>query len=288
VRSRFLRIFWTLVLLSVAYLSLYTWNWRTGHLDQFTARTGLEFVGWVLAPGTWVQQRVSLFWERYVYHVGLSRENEALRSRLTEFEIQVIRLRESEAQASRLRAYFSIAPPEGWNFEGANVIGQRMGPNAMLDTLLVDKGKVHGISENTPVCTHQGVVGRVHKRSSHFATVLLITDPNSRIAVINSSGRTPGILVGDGPGKPLQVLYVPLNADFSEGDILITSGVAGIFPKGFPAARITRVMRESLSLFLHVSAEPLVDLTRTEEVMLLKGRVPSAEPHGDVAGPQGG
>jgi rod shape-determining protein MreC len=145
VRSRFLRIFWTLVLLSVAYLSLYTWNWRTGHLDQVTARTGLEFVGWVLAPGTWVQQRVSLFWERYLYHVGLSRENEVLRSRLTELEIQVARLRESEAQASRLRAYFSIAPPEDWHFEGANVIAHRVGPNAVLDTLLVDKGKVHGI-----------------------------------------------------------------------------------------------------------------------------------------------
>jgi rod shape-determining protein MreC len=288
VRSRFSRIFWTLVLLFVAYLSLYTWNWRTGHLDRLTASTGLEFVGWVLAPGKWVQQRTTLFWERYVYHVGLSRENELLRGRVMSLELEVSRLREVDAQAGRLRDFLSIAVPENWGVQGANVIGQRMGPNAVLETILVDKGSAHGIEVSTPVFTPQGVVGRVHRRSHHFSSVLLVTDPNSRIAVISRSDRTPGILSGDGAGKPLQVLYIPLNARLNEGDILVTSGVAGIFPKGLVAARITRIVRSNISLFLQVWAEPLVDLGRCEEVLMLKRRAVAPVVPGDDAVESGG
>jgi rod shape-determining protein MreC len=272
VRSRFSRIFRTLVLLFVAYLSLYTWNWRTGHLDQISANAGLEFVGLILAPGKWVQQRTLLFWERYLYHVGLSRENELLRSRLANLELEVSRLMEVDDQAGRLREFYAVAAPEDWIFQGANVIGQRLGPNAVLQTILVDKGSAHGIDEKTPVYTPQGVVGRVHRRSLHFSSVLLITDPNSRIAVLSTADRTPGILSGDGAGKPLQVLYVPLNASLQEGDILVTSGMAGIFPKGLTAARVTRIVRSSISLFLHVWAEPMVDLKRCEEVLLLNRR----------------
>lgn len=287
-RSRFSRIFWTLVLLFVAYLSLYTWNWRTGHLDHFTASTGLEFVGWVLVPGKWAQHRAVLFWERYLYHVGLSKENELLHARLTDLEMEVARLQEAEAQASRLREFLSIAVPEGWVFQGARVIGQRVGPNAVLETILVDKGKGHGIGESTPVFTPNGVVGRVHRRSQHFSSVLLITDPNSRIAVISKTGRTPGILSGDGAGNPLQVMYIPLNAPLNEGDILLTSGVAGIFPKGLAAARVTRIVRSNISLFLQVWAEPLVDLKLLEEVLLLKPRELPPSFHEDGAIPSGG
>jgi rod shape-determining protein MreC len=278
VRSRFSRIFWTLVLLFAAYLSLYTWNSRTGHLDQLTASTGLEFVGWVLVPGTWAQQRAGLLWERYLYHVHLSRENELLRARLMELELHLFKLQESDAQAGRLRDFLSIAPPEDWEFHGANVIGQRLGPHAVLETILVDNGRAHGIKENTPVFSPQGVVGRVHRRSHHFSSVLLITDPNSRIAVISRTGRTSGILSGDGAGRPLQVHYIPLNAALEEGDILVTSGMDGIFPKGLAAARVTRVVRSNISLFLEVLAEPLVELKRSEEVLLLnrRGPVPGA------------
>ncbi|MFP4517123.1 MAG: rod shape-determining protein MreC, partial [Desulfovibrionales bacterium] len=259
-RSSLSRIFWALLACLFLYLSMYTWNWRTGALDNFVERTGLEFAGWVLAPGKWTQARVTDLWTRYIALVHLSERNAELTDRVEKLQLELARLREEEAQNRRLRTLLSFSPPQGLTFHGSRIIGQKLGPNAVLETVLLDKGESRGVSPNTPVLTADGVVGRVFRTSAHFSSVLLLTDPNSRIAVISRTHRTPGILTGGGPDAPMKVLYIPLNAPLSEGDVLITSGLAGIFPKGLPAARITRIVRSSISLFQQVWAEPLVNI----------------------------
>ena len=97
-----------------------------------------------------------------------------------------------------------------------------------------------------------------------------MTDLNSKIAVMGQTHRTPCIISGMGTGQPLQVLYVPLNAPIERGELLVTSGLDDIFPKGVPVARVTAVERSDISLFLDVEAEVLIDLTVLEEVLLLK------------------
>jgi rod shape-determining protein MreC len=252
------------------YLSLYTWNLRTGHLDMLATYSGLEFVGWTLVPGKWSADKVSWFWENYVHLTTVSKENRDLHAKLDRLAGALAVSREEAAEVRRLRDLLSFEPRESWQAVGGRVVAYRLGPHAALQTMVVDKGALSGLKVNTPAVTHEGVVGRVLRISPSFATVLLMTDLNSRLAVMGQLHRTPCIISGRGTGEPMQVLYVPLNSPIERGELLITSGLDDIFPKGLPVARVTAVERSEISLFLDVWAESLFDLTVLEEVLLLK------------------
>jgi len=272
----------SLLLALFFYLSLYTWNLRTGYLDALASNTGLVFVTWALIPGKWVSTKVGGAWDRYVHLVNVSRRNDELETELELSRSELARYKEEAAEVQRLRTLMSFSPPASWGIVGARVLTHRLGPNSALDTVIVDKGYRAGVAVNLPVVTSQGVVGRTMRVGPWSSALLLLTDPNSRISVMGQKGRTAGILAGRGPDAPLEALYVPLNEPLEKGEVLITSGRAGIFPKGLPVARVIEVGPSDLSLFQSVQAELLVDLTRLEEVLLLSRREetgPSAAPN---------
>jgi rod shape-determining protein MreC len=252
------------------YLSLYTWNWRTGYLDRFAANTGLEIVGWILAPGKWLHAQAELSWKRYVALTGVREENEQLRRELEQLKLRAMRLESRAEEAERLRRLLRFSPPPDWSCQGARIIGHKLGPNALLQTLLINKGKRNRISKHMPVLTSKGLVGRVLKVSPHFSSLLLLTDPNNHVPVLAQETRTKGILQGRGPGSSLAMKYVGQNAPLHTGETLVTSGMGNVFPKGLPVARITSIEHSSLYLFQKVTAEPLVDFNYLEEVLLLQ------------------
>ena len=251
------------------YLGLFTWNIRTGYVDTLASHTGLEFARWVLAPGKWVHEQSSAFLHRYLYFVGIRQENDQLRQGLESAREELAALRENATEVVRLRRLLDMTPPREWTRHGARIISQRLGPNAALETLLIDKGSVSGVRLNTPVAVPEGVVGRVLRLSPSAATVLLVTDPNSRIPVVSQKNRTQGILKGQGPNHPLLMEYVPQGSPVEEGEILVTSGLEEIFPKGMPVAKVTTIGRSGASLFQVIEAEQLFTPRQLEEVALL-------------------
>ncbi|WP_232034801.1 rod shape-determining protein MreC [Desulfovibrio ferrophilus] len=234
------------------------------------SRTGLEFVGWVIKPGRWIADQATTTWKRYLYLVDLRQENDLLRERLDQLTMELTAKHEQVTEAFRLRKLLGFRPPMGWTSSGARVIAQRMGPNAALGTVVIDKGTLADVDINTPVITPHGVVGRVLRSGLTASSVLLLTDHNSKIPVLGMKHRSTGILTGGGADNSLDVYYVPLNAPIDEGEILLTSGLAEIYPKGLPIARVTSVERSEISLFLTVRAEPLVNLRDLEEILLLQ------------------
>lgn len=261
------------------YLSLYTWNLRTGHLDALSSYTGLDISGVVLRPGVWVSDQVSEFWSRYVYLVGLKQENDLLREKAAELRRANMLLRSRAESAARFEKLLGFAAPEQWTFTGTRVIGHRMGPTGSLATLAVDKGTASGVVEDMPAASLDGVVGRILRAGAGTSTVLLLTDPNSSIAVMSDKNRSSGMLQGQGYGKPLLLRYINQNAVIDSGELLLSSGLSGVYPKGLPVARVTKIQRSDISLFLTVLAEPLVDMAGLEEVLLLR-RVPV--PKGEI------
>lgn len=222
-----------------------------------------------MAPGKWIQHNSVKFWERYVDLRGIEEENSDLQSRIKDLQLKVIHLEKEADLANRLRKLLKFKPPEGWDTEGVRVMAHRIGPNAALKTLLINKGSVNGVKTDTPALTTQGMVGKVFRVSPNFSTVLLLTDPNSRIAVVGKKTRTSGILSGQGPNSLLQVKYIPQNDPLEEGEVLQTSGLANIFPRGLPVAQISKIEHSELSLFQTVWAKPLVDFKNKEELLLL-------------------
>ncbi|WP_319763779.1 rod shape-determining protein MreC [Maridesulfovibrio sp.] len=265
------------------YLSLYSWNLRSGQLDRLAGFTGLEIVKWVLWPCEWVHDQSVLFLDKYVYLVGLKQLNDQLSSQNDLMRLEIMKLREKSAEADRYRLLLEIKPIRDWKTEGARVIAHRMGPTAALDTIIINKGVLSGVDFDTPVISPLGVVGRVVEPGISASKALLLTDLNSRISVRGQLHRSTGLLVGKGDGEPLSAKYMKLNAPVTKGEILVTSGLAGLFPPGLPVARITSVERSDISLFLDVEAEPLVDMEKIEEVLLLHRPIPVTNSTGGAA-----
>ena len=252
------------------YLGLYTWNERTGYLDSLAENTGLEFVGYVLSPVKTIDREVSAVWRRYVDLINVREENDILKARLANATSTVAVMQEDQQELFRLRELMNFSPPEEWSPIGARVVGTRVGPQAALNSLLLDKGFLTGATPGTPVVTHQGAVGRILRSSPHFSTVVLLSDPSCRIAVVTQETRFGGIVMGAGPGQPLEVHYVPPNAHVRIGEYLVTSGLDGVFPKGVPVAWVESARPSDTSPFQAIKAWPLVQIDQVEEMLLLQ------------------
>ena len=256
--------------LLILFLGMYSWNQRTRALDDMAAKLGLEITGAVLTPIRSAQDAAENMWARYFDLVAVREENEALKQKVDELEARLLANGEDLAELKRLRALVQLPVDQSWRPLGARVLSGRMGPNAVLDSITISRGYSTGGRPGTPLVTHLGLVGRVLKASAHSSIVLLLTDPSSRIAVFSQESRAPGILMGMGTGQKLEVNFVQRDAKVKPGEIIITSGLDGKYPKGIPVARVLRVAPSDYTQFMAIKAEPLVDLQHLEEVLLLE------------------
>jgi rod shape-determining protein MreC len=249
-------------LVLLLFLGIYSWNRRVGLLDDLGSTTGLEFVGAVLRSTDYVRDAVSGLWYRYLELVNVREENDRLRQQMVRLQNRLILAAEERAELRRLRRLLLLTPPEDWAVSAARVIGGRMGSNSVMNTLIVDRGYLTGASPDTPVVTDAGVVGRIIRSGPTVSNVLLLIDPGSRIAVVSQESRIQGLLAGDGADRPLKLLHAPQNHSMQPREILVTSGLDGIYPKGVPVAYLSE---SSGAQFL-----PMMDVGRLEEVLLLE------------------
>ena len=269
--------------LLILFLGMYSWNQRTHALDDLAASVGLEVGGAVLRPLRAVEDVFSGFWDRYFDLVDVRGENLRLKARVDELESRLLASGEDLAELRRLRQLVQLPVDVSWRPLGARVLAGRLGPNAVLDSITISRGYATGGRPGTPLVTHLGLVGRVLKASPHASTALLITDPGSRVAVFGQESRAPGILMGKGMGRELEVNFVQRDASVKNGEILVTSGLDGKYPKGLPVARVVSVAPSDYTQFMAVAAVPLVDLQHLEEVLLLEPSgiaPPPEEPEG--------
>ena len=253
------------------YLGLFAWNARTGYLDTIAERSGLEIVSHILSPIVWVKDGIADSWNHYFALVDVAEENSRLRHEMRRLEAAVVLTGEERAELLRLRGLLKLEALKEHPGFGARVIAMRFGPQAGLKTVTINKGFLDGAIAGTPVVTQNGVVGRVLRSAPSASTVLLLTDPGFRLAVVSQQSRTPGIVVGASSGQHLlEVTYVSQTATLAEGELLLTAGVDGAFPKGIPVGTVTKVTPGNETLFQKVLATPTVNLDRMEEVLLLQ------------------
>lgn len=192
-----------------------------------------------------------------------------MRQRVQSLEAELEGHREDRAELRRLYELMSLKEAADWYRVGARILAARFGPFSAQETVMIDKGYVDGAIPGTPIATAKGVFGKVMRSARSTSTVLLLTDPGFRVAVVSSETRTPGILAGTGPLGPLELRYVAQNSQIKEGEMLLTSGVAGGFPPGLPVGTVTSVKPAGSTLFVSVVAQPMVHADAVEEVLLL-------------------
>jgi rod shape-determining protein MreC len=142
----------------------------------------------------------------------------------------------------------------------------------------INKGADHGVFRGQPVLDAFGIVGQVVQVDKYTSTLILITDDDHAIPIQVNRNGIRSIAVGTGELSKLSLPYMTVESDVKPGDLLVSSGLDGIFPAGYPVASVTKVERNPAETFALVEAKPLAQLDRDREVLLLWAEPPSAVP----------
>jgi rod shape-determining protein MreC len=133
---------------------------------------------------------------------------------------------------------------------------------------LINKGSSDGLKTGMPVLAPPGLIGRLVDVSWHASRVLLFIDENSNIDAIVQRNRTQGIISGAG-SRGLIFKYISKTQDVKEGDVIVSSGMGGVFPKGMLIGQVIHVDRQDGGLFLKINVAPFTDLSKLEEILIL-------------------
>jgi rod shape-determining protein MreC len=210
--------------------------------------------------------RVEKVWLDYLYLVNLREENRRLRERMETLEREKQRHEEMIAASTRLAELLNLKETLDDPVTGAQVIG--VDPTGWFRSVIVNKGKLDGVRVDMPVVSARGVVGRIVSVSPHYAKVLLIIDQNSAVDILVQRSRDRGMVKGMFT-EVCRVDYLVSTSDVAVGDVVITSGLGGVFPKGLLVGQVTSVDETPGELFKEVLVKPAVDFSRLEEVLIL-------------------
>ena len=197
----------------------------------------------------------------------LQAENARLEADNLKLSLRLMRFEVLEQENERLRAARASSARVAERFVVAEILSVDLDP--FRQRVLVDKGTRDGVFTGQAALDARGVFGQVTRVGPVSAEIIMISDPQHAIPVqINRTGvRT--IAVGLGQAGKLSLPYLARNADVEAGDLVVSSGLGGVFPPGYPVATVTEVRRDAAEPLLSVDAEPLAELDRDPEVLLV-------------------
>lgn len=199
--------------------------------------------------------------------ISLRQRNAALEAEVARLQSEVIFLRQQVAEVEILSALleFARANPQ-YSYIGATVIGRD--PSPFYRYVIIDIGSNRGILPGMPVVTNQGLVGRVDAVIAEAARVQLITDAASAINVRLQPSNVEAMLVGS-PTGDLSLDMIPKGAAVAPGDIILTSGLGGVYPPNILVGQVASVRRLEYELFQRASVQPNVDFERLQFVLVI-------------------
>ena len=246
-------------------------------------RKGVEFFDALLMEicspfqkaATFVIKTVQGTFQQYVFLVNLEKENRMLKQKIAELQEENHRMKEMKLANERLRQLLQFREKNSPSMIGAEVIGQD--PSSWFKSVTIDKGERDGVKKGMAVISPAGVIGQILKTAPHYATVLLITDYNSAIDSIVQRTRAKAIVEGKGENR-CQLKYLLRAEEVAVGDVVVTSGLGGNFPKGLMVGEIKKVDKKGHGVFQYAELVPSVDLTQLEEVFVIMEPLPPAPP----------
>ena len=216
-------------------------------------------------------------WNGYIGLRGAHAENQRLKRELGELQIRFQQQRAQAERAQQLERLLGFRNELKVDTIPASVIGA--GADLDFRILTIDKGEGAGVAANMAVIAPTGVVGRIVTPTRHAAKVHLLIDRNAAAGALVERSRAQGVVLGAGE-QLLRMEYVAGTADVKVGDTVVTSGIDGIYPKGFVIGRIERVDGGNAT-YKTIRVRPAVDFNGLEEVLVVKS------PPAQAIAPQG-
>ena len=195
-------------------------------------------------------------------------ENTHLQRQQMYFQAQIQKLQSLEAENLELRALLGSMGHDIESYSEASLIQVESDP--FSQQIVLNKGREEGVEIGQPVIDAEGLVGVVLSLQEHSSRVLLLTDQDFAVPVQSVRSKERAIATGSGTAGEIRLSYVPNTADFVEGDQLVTSGIGGGFPAGYPVGIITSIQHDPGTRFSLISARPQVKLGQFRHVLLVK------------------
>lgn len=189
----------------------------------------------------------------------LKAENERLQARNAELE-------ESEQTAKRLQDLLNLQDSYSLQSTGARIISGST--DSWSSTVTINLGSSSGLTVGMPVMASNGVIGQIVECGATSSTVRLINDENSSVSAMVQSTRAQGMLNGSASGQ-VTLDLIATSQTVNVGDVVVTSGLGGVFPKGLPLGKVTNVENTPGSLYLEVTVEPFASTENFEEVLVI-------------------
>lgn len=208
-------------------------------------------------------------WENYLNLINVQEENRMLREEIKKLQAKNNEYREERAANIRYKKLLSFKESSQLPVKSATVIGYD--PSVWYKTVMINRGSNDGLQRGMAVISADGIVGQIIGVSLHYAKILLVTDGNSAVDALIQRNRVRGILKGLS-SRACQLDYVDSRDDVKSGDVVVSSGLGGIFPKGLPVGRVMNVERSRPGLFQYIEVEPAVDFSKIEEVLVILQR----------------
>jgi rod shape-determining protein MreC len=209
------------------------------------------------------------FWLNYFDLVDVRKENLGLKGAVDQLKVENRQYQELLSTHERLKNLLQFKQAKDLKAVAAQVIG--LDPTGWFRSVIVNKGKDDAVEIGMPVVNSDGVVGKIVSLSPNYSKVLLVLDQNSAVDCLVQRSRDRGIIKGLS-AEICEMNYVTKSSDIAVGDLVVTSGLDGVFPKGIPVGEVLTVDFKTGRLFKDVEIKPAVDFSKLEEVLiLLKG-----------------
>lgn len=209
----------------------------------------------------------------FVTHSSLREDNQRLGAQNLELSREAQQTRALQLENAHLRGLLAARERIAAPTTAADILYAARDPFARK--VMIDRGLQQGIESGRPVIDHVGVVGQVTRVYPWLSEVTLITDKGHLVPVMNVRTGQRAVLTGTGDDGRLELRFIPLAADYQNGDQLVTSGIDGVYPPGLPVAQVTNVERNTAYLFASISCKPVAGVNSHAQVLVL-GPMPAA------------
>jgi rod shape-determining protein MreC len=204
------------------------------------------------------------------YYLHLKQENESLRKSSFLLALEIYRLEEVKKQNERLERLLDFVQRSPVQFVACRVVSGGLGEKA--NVFIIDKGSRHGLFRNLPVLVPEGLVGKTIEVDPDWSVVQLYTHPEFRVSV-KPSGKEERAIGAIGPERQIYLFNIPPRTRLEVGDLIVSSGMGGVFPKGIPVGTVDELVREeNMGTQLRARLLPAVDLDKVSEVLVLIDR----------------
>ncbi len=233
---------------------------------SFLDRTALCLLGPPLKFTSFSIKKVCGLWNNYLDLVNLKKEVLCQRKKIGALEVENLLQQGYSKENKRLRHLLAFKKSLSYETLPAEIIGRD--PSSWFKTILINKGQTCGIKRGCGVIAPEGIVGTVINVSGSISKILLVTDINSAVdAVVKKSGAK-GILEGFG-GNNCRLRYVLKSENIEPGDIIVTSGLHGIYPKGVVVGMVSAVDKNTQGFFQFIQIKPSVGFSKLSEILVV-------------------